>query len=99
MGFTPKRLRRQILAAAKRVEARRDRPPWKHPDLITLTLALSEDLSAREARWVRNHLASCRACVERKEQLARDLKKPADPRKVAETLRRLERIEREGAGR
>lgn len=97
MGFTPRKLRRQLRAAAKRVEARGDRPPWKHPDLVTLTCAMNGWLSAREARWVHNHLASCRACVERNEQLARDRKKPVSSRAVAETLRLLEELEREGS--
>lgn len=93
MEFTPKQLRRQVIAAAKRVKARGDTPPWKrHPDVVTLSLAITGELSAREARWVRNHLASCRMCVERKERMARELKKPADSRMVAETLRILDRL-------
>lgn len=98
MGYTRKQLLRRLDAAAKRVEAREDRPSWKkHPDVVTLTLAIVNELSAREARWVRNHLASCKVCVEHKERLAHNLKKPASSRQVAKTLRRLEELERQGS--
>jgi hypothetical protein len=96
MGFTPKRLRRQLIAAAKRVEARGDRPPWKrHPRPMDLALYITDELSARETRWIRNHLASCRACVERKERLAHDLPRAGSSRQAIAVVKA---IAREGQG-
>lgn len=100
MGFTPKRLRHRIHAAMERVETHEERPPWKrHPSRVTLTLAIFGDLSPRVARWVRNHLVLCTVCVERKERMERTMKQPVPRRQIDRTLRRLNRLMPEDAGR
>ncbi|MDP3770683.1 MAG: hypothetical protein Q8R16_00085 [bacterium] len=91
-------LMRALDAAAKRVETRGDRPPREHLSRVDLTLycfndVSIDDLSARKARWVRNHLASCRACLSRKERMAREFRKPASTRMVRKTLRLLDRMQ------
>ncbi len=60
--------------AASRVIARTG-PPWgTHPADFDLALYVSGDLSRREAKWVKQHLAGCARCTSNSERLDQALR-------------------------
>lgn len=53
----------ELDAAASRVGARGDRPPWtNHPRRIDLVLFATDELSVRETAWMREHFTECITC-------------------------------------